>query len=67
MLERQHSQLIAGVHEMFRMAQEDSDGPTIALRELAHQTESQPLTHQILEALGVLHCSSQDEAEDPNV
>ena len=65
MLERQHSQLIAGLHEMFKFGQQGRNWP-YALLELAHQCEGQhPLTHQILEALGVLQCSPQDEAEDP--
>ncbi len=62
MLERQHYQLIAGVHEMFKLGQLDSDWPN-AMRALAHRNESKPLTHQILEALGVLQSSAQEEAD----
>lgn len=65
MLERQHTQLIAGVHEMFKFGQQSSNWPNSLLELARHSEGQQPLTHQILEALGVLYCSPQDEAEDP--
>ena len=63
MLERQHNQLIAGLHEMYKHLQ-TSEGKPGAKLELSTQNGSQPLTHQILEALGVLHPAPQDDAED---
>ena len=65
MLERQHSQLIAGVHEMYKLLQRGDSWPSTMLESLG-QNEGQPLTHQILEALGVLQTSPQEDADDPN-
>lgn len=65
MLERQHAQLIAGVHEMYKLLQNGDGRPAIDL-DLSGQNDGQPLTHQILEALGVLQTSLQDDGDDSN-
>ena len=65
MLERQHSQLIAGVHEMYKLLRKGEDWPTSMLG-LLSRNDGQPLTHQILEALGVLHTLPQEDADDPD-
>ena len=51
MLERQHAQLIAGLQELYRRTQNGGGwtGPRLEVENL-----NQPLTHKILEALGVL-------------
>ena len=51
MLERQHSELIAGLQELYRRIQAGEPFPSPRL-EPAYN--GQPLTHKILEALGVL-------------
>ena len=58
MLERQHAQLIAGLQELYRRTQ-SGEGWTGATPEPVNY--GQPLTHKILEALGVLN---QDEWDD---
>ena len=59
MLERQHTQLISGLQEFYRRTQEGESFPT-----LPHGPayKGQPLTHKILEALGVLQ--SDEDWED---
>lgn len=51
MLERQHAQLIAGLQELYRRMQ-NGDASTGSRLEVVNH--DQPLTHEILEALGVL-------------
>ena len=58
MLERQQAQLIAGLQEFYRRTQ-NGEGWTGPRLELGNH--NQPLTHKVLEALGVLH---PDEWED---
>ena len=59
MLERQHAQLIAGLQELYRCTQNGDrwTGPPLELG-------SQPLTHKILEALGVLEADQWEDTED---
>ena len=64
-LERQHSQLVAGVREMYTLLQ-NGDGWPGADLEPSSQNDGQPLTHQILEALGVLQTSPEDDGDDLN-
>lgn len=61
MLERQHAQLIAGLQELYRRTQDGGGwtGPRLVI-----ENHNQPLTHKILEALGVLH---PDEWEDTGI
>ncbi len=59
MLERQHTELIAGLHELYRRIQAGERFPSPPL-EPAYN--GQPLTHKILEALGVL--PSDEDWED---
>ncbi|KAK3167436.1 hypothetical protein OEA41_010563 [Lepraria neglecta] len=60
-LESQHTQLIAGLQELYRRIQSGESFPTSSALEPAHY--GQPLTHKILEALGVLQ---GDEWDDNN-
>ena len=60
MLERSHAQLTAGLQELFRRTQ-NSDGWTGPRLEL--ENHKRPLTHQILEALGVLRTEDWEEPE----
>lgn len=60
MLERSHAQLTAGLQELFRRTQ-NSDGWTGPRLEL--ENHNRPLTHQILEALGVLRTEDWEELE----
>ena len=59
MLERQHTELISGVQELYRRIQVGEPFPSLPL-EPAYN--GQPLTHKILEALGVL--LSEEDWED---
>lgn len=59
MLERQHTELIAGLQELYRRIQAGEPFPSPPL-EPAYN--GQPLTHKILEALGVL--PSDEDLED---
>ncbi|KAL2046311.1 hypothetical protein N7G274_001758 [Stereocaulon virgatum] len=58
MLERQHTQLIAGLQELYRRIQAGESFPAL---ELGHH--GQPFTHKILESLGALQ---GDDWEDNN-
>ena len=60
MLERQHGQLIAGVHEMYRLLKSGDKWPGNELKP-ASREDGHPATHQILEALGVLQSSPQHD------
>ena len=60
MLERSHAQLTAGLRELFRRTH-NSDGWTGPRLEL--ENHNRPLTHQILEALGVLQTEDWEEPE----
>jgi len=59
MLERQHTELISGLQELYRRIQAGEPFPSLPL-EPAYN--GQPLTHKILEALGVL--LSHEDWED---
>ena len=59
MLERQHTELISGLQELYRRIQAGEPFPSLPL-EPAYN--GQPLTHKILEALGVL--PSDEDWED---
>lgn len=59
MLERQHTELISGLQELYRRIQAGETFPSVPL-EPAYN--GQPLTHKILEALDVL--SSDEDWED---
>ena len=59
MLERQHTQLIAGLQELYRRNQAGEPFPSLPLEPACN---GQPLTHKILEALGVL--PSEEDWED---
>ena len=61
MLERQHAQLIGGLQELYRRTQ-NGDGWTGPRIDVG--SHNQPLTHKLLEALGVLQ---PDEWEDTEV
>ncbi len=60
MIERQHTQLIAGLQELYRRTQtgQGCDGPP-----LDPVINGQPLTHKILEGLGVLRTDEWDDNE----
>lgn len=60
MLERSHAQLTAGLQELYRRTQ-NCDGWTGPRLEL--ENPEQPLTHQILEALGVLRTEDWEDPE----
>ena len=60
MLERSHAQLTAGLQELYRRTQ-NCDGWTEPRLKLENPT--QPLVHQILEALGVLRTEDWEEPE----
>ncbi len=59
MLERQHAQLIAGLQELYHRTQNGDGwtGPPLVLG-------NQPLTHKLLEALGVLELDQWEDTED---
>ena len=59
MLERQHTELISGLQELYRLIQAGEPFPSLPI-EPAYN--GQPLTHKILEALGVL--PSDEDWED---
>lgn len=60
MLERQHAQLIAGLQALYRCTQNGDrwTGPRLEL-----VNHNQPLTHKILEALGVLRTDEWEDME----
>lgn len=60
MLERQHAQLIAGLQELYRRTQTGDGriGPRLEVED-----HNQPLTHKILESLGVLQSDDWEETE----
>ena len=60
MLERQHGQLSAGLQELYRRAQSCRSwtGPCLEFGD-----HDQPLTHEILEVLGVLHPDDREDME----
>lgn len=60
MLERQHAQLMAGLQELYRRTQNGNAWTGPRLEVVSH---NQPLTHKILEALGVLHSDEWEERE----
>ncbi|KAK0513190.1 hypothetical protein JMJ35_004176 [Cladonia borealis] len=64
MLERQHTELIAGLQELYRRIQAREPFPSHPL-EPAYN--GQPLTHKILEALGVLPSDEEWEDGDKSV
>ena len=59
-LEHQHAQLIAGLHELYRRALNGDRWIGPRLEVVNH---NQPLTHKILEALGVLQPEEWEETE----
>ena len=61
MLERQHSQLIAGLQELYRRTQ---TGQSWTLPQLELVNHNQPLTHKILESLGVLRAEEWEDDQD---
>lgn len=63
MLERQHAQLIAGLQELYRRTQSGGGwtGPRLEVENI-----DQPLTHKILEALGVLQPYELEGIESTN-
>lgn len=60
MLERQHTQLIAGLQELYRRTQNCDEHIVPRLETGKH---NQPLTHKILETLGVLQIDDWEEME----
>ena len=60
MLERQNEQLSAGLQELYRRAQDSCNWTEPRLEVGDH---NQPLTHQILDVLGVLHPSDGEDME----
>ena len=60
MLERQHAQLIAGLQKLYRRTQNGDGWPGPRLEDVNH---GQPLTHKILEALGVLQIDEWEDSE----
>ena len=64
MLERQHTELISGLQELYRRIQAGEPFPSLPL-EPAYN--GQPLTHKILEALGVLPGDEDWEYSDKAV
>lgn len=63
MLERQHTQLIAGVQELYKRLQTGEGWPGERLENANH---NQPLTHKILERLQVLQSNEWDDMDDPH-
>ena len=63
MLERQQDQLIAGLQDLYRRTQTGEAWPTAPLELNSH---GQPLTHKILEGLGVLRTEEWDEGVTPD-
>lgn len=60
MLERSHAQLTAGLQELYRRTQNGDGWRGPRLESVNH---NQPITHQILEALGVLRTEDCEEKE----
>ena len=60
LLERQHAQLTAGLHELYRRTQNGEGWTGLQLEAVNHH---QPLTHNILEGLGVLQINDWEGAE----
>ena len=60
MLERQHSELIAGLQELYRRIQTGEPFPCPPLEPTYN---GQPLTHKILEALGVLPSEEWEDSD----
>ena len=60
MLERQHTQLIAGVQELYRRVQ---IGQGCQGEQLQVENYDQPLTHEILEGLGLLQADDWDDID----
>lgn len=60
MLERQHAQLIAGLQKLYRLTQNGDGWTGPRLEDVNH---GQPLTHKILEALGVLQTDGWEDSE----
>jgi len=60
MLEHQQSQLVAGLHELYRRLQAGENWTGAPLRET---TQGMPLTHDILERLGALHQDSHENTD----
>ena len=56
MLERQHTQLVTGLQELYRRTQNVDEWMRTRFRFV---NSDQPLTHEILEALGVLHADER--------
>lgn len=63
MLERQHTQLIAGLQELYRRTQYGQGGNGPRSEPINY---GQPLTHNILEGLGVLQQDEWDDSEGPD-
>ena len=63
MLERQKKQLSAGIQELYRRAQNCHSwtGPRLEVGD-----HNQPLTHKLLEVLGVLHSDDREDIESVN-
>ncbi|KAM0795398.1 hypothetical protein BDR22DRAFT_871566 [Usnea florida] len=59
LLERQHAQLTAGLHELYRRTQNGGTWTGLQLQAVNHQ----PLTHKILEGLGVLQIDEWEGTE----
>ena len=51
MLEHQHTQLIAGIQELYRRLAEEEPRPDLPIEAFCN---GQPLTHRILEALNII-------------
>ena len=60
LLERQHAQLTAGLHELYRRTQNGGGWTGLQLQAVNHH---HPLTHKILEGLGVLQIDDWEETE----
>ena len=60
LLERQHAQLTAGLHELYRRTQNGGAWTGFQLEAANHH---QPLTHKILEGLGVLQIDDWEGTE----
>lgn len=60
LLERQHAQLTAGLHELYRRTQNGEGWTGPHLEAVNHH---QPLTHKILEGLGVLQIDDWESTE----
>lgn len=63
MLERQHTQLIAGLQELYRCTQNGQGWTAPSLEPVNY---GQPLTHKILEGLGVLRTDEWDDSDGPD-